>query len=119
MIKNINIRFNLGKEEHRKAWDYLQAMDKSAEKSYSKVMIKSLIRYFENADAENKVELPETYWERLRSEMEELLRVQGALFPMRTESALPEGSNKELAEKAEDYLPEISEDVLDTLEDLF
>jgi len=117
MIKNINIRFNLGKEEHRKAWDYLQDRDKSAEKSYSKVMIKSLIRYFENA--ENKEELPESYWERLRSEMEELLREQGALFLAETESALPEDSNKELAEKADDYLPEISEDVLDALEDLF
>lgn len=34
MIKNINIRFNLDKEEHRKAWDYMQTMDKSVEKTY-------------------------------------------------------------------------------------
>ena len=57
MIKNINIRFNLDKEEHRKAWDYMQTMDKSVEKTYSKVIIKSLVRYFENADAENKAEI--------------------------------------------------------------
>ncbi len=66
MIKNINIRFNLDKEEHRKAWDYMQTMDRSVEKTYSKVIIKSLIRYFENADAENKAEISENYWERFQ-----------------------------------------------------
>lgn len=50
MIKDINIRFNLDKEEHKKAWDYVQKMDRSIEKSYSKAIIKSLIRYFEDAD---------------------------------------------------------------------
>ena len=29
MIKDINIRFNLDKEEHKKAWDYMQTMDRS------------------------------------------------------------------------------------------
>ncbi len=47
MYKNINIRFNLEKEEHRKAWNYMQTMDKQKEKSYSKVIIKALLRYFE------------------------------------------------------------------------
>ena len=79
MIKNINIRFNLDKEEHRKAWDYMQTMDRSVEKTYSKVIIKSLIRYFENADAENKAEISENYWERFRSEIGNLLRGQTAL----------------------------------------
>ena len=41
-------------------------MDRSVEKTYSKVIIKSLIRYFENADAENKAEISENYWERFR-----------------------------------------------------
>ncbi len=69
MIKDINIRFNLNKEEHKKAWGYMQKMDRSVEKSYSKVIIKSLIRYFENTDVENKAEMSENYWERFRSEM--------------------------------------------------
>lgn len=110
MIKNINIRFNLDKEEHRKAWDYMQTMDKSVEKTYSKVIIKSLIRYFENADAENRAEISENYWERFRSEMERLLQGQ-------TVSVLKE--TEKLAEKQDSILPEISEDVLDALEDLF
>ena len=104
MIKNINIRFNLDKEEHRKAWDYMQTMDKSVEKTYSKVIIKSLIRYFENADAENKAEISENYWERFRSEMGNLLRGQ---------TALPAVEMEKLAEKEDNHLPKISEDVLD------
>lgn len=110
MIKNINIRFNLDKEEHRKAWNYMQTMDRSVEKTYSKVIIKSLIRYFENADTENKTEMSENYWERFRSEMGNLLRGQ---------PALPTVEMAKLAEKQDNPLPKISEDVLDALEDLF
>ena len=110
MIKNINIRFNLDKEEHRKAWDYMQTMDKSVEKTYSKVIIKSLIRYFENADTENKTEMSENYWERFRSEMGNLLRGK---------TALPTVEIEKVAEKQDNHLPKISEDVLDALEDLF
>ncbi len=119
MIKDINIRFNLDKEEHKKAWDYMQKMDRKIEKSYSKVIIKSLIRYFENTNAENNVEMPEIYWERFRSEMENLLKEQAALSQLEIESSLGESENKKLAEKEDDYLPKVSEDVLDALEDLF
>ena len=110
MIKDINIRFNLDKEEHKKAWDYMQTMDRSVEKSYSKVIIKSLIRYFENADVENKDEMSENYWERFRSEMGNLL--QGQIV-------LPTVEIEKVAEKEDNHLPRISEDVLDALEDLF
>lgn len=110
MIKNINIRFNLDKKEHRKAWDYMQTMDRSVEKTYSKVIIKSLIRYFENADAGNKAEISENYWERFRNEIENLLQGQ---------TALPTVEMEKLAEKEDNHLPKISEDVLDALEDLF
>ena len=110
MIKDINIRFNLDKEEHKKAWDYMQKMDRSVEKSYSKVIIKSLIRYFENTDAENKAEMSENYWERFRSEMGNLLQEQITLSTVEIEK---------VAEKEDNHLPKISEDVLDALEDLF
>ena len=110
MIKDINIRFNLDKEEHKKAWDYMQKMDRSVEKSYSKVIIKSLIRYFENTDAENKAEMSENYWERFRSEMWNLLQGQITLSTVEIEK---------VAEKEDNHLPKISEDVLDALEDLF
>ena len=41
MIKNVKIRFNLDKENDRKAHDYLQ----SAEKSYSKAVISAICEY--------------------------------------------------------------------------
>lgn len=110
MTKDINIRFNLDKEEHKKAWNYMQKMDRSVEKSYSKVIIKSLIRYFENADAENQTEMSENYWERFRNEMKNLL--QGKITS-------PTVEMEKLAEKEDNHLPKISEDVLDALEDLF
>ncbi len=110
MIKDINIRFNLDKEEHKRAWDYMQTMDRSVEKSYSKVIIKSLIRYFENTDAENKAEMSENYWERFRSEMGNLLQGRITLSTVEIEK---------VAEKEDNHLPKISEDVLDALDDLF
>ena len=42
-IKNVKIRFNLDKENDRRAYDYLQ----SAEKSYSKVVISAICGYLE------------------------------------------------------------------------
>ena len=40
-IKNLKIRFNLDKENDRKAYDYLQ----NAEKSYSKAVISAICEY--------------------------------------------------------------------------
>ena len=40
-VKNVKIRFNLDKENDRKAYDYLQ----SAEKSYSKAVISAICGY--------------------------------------------------------------------------
>ena len=37
-IRTTNLRFNLGKEPQRKAWQYLQTMDKSVFKSYNQAV---------------------------------------------------------------------------------
>ena len=42
-IKNVKIRFNLDKENDRKAYDYLQG----AEKSYSKAVISAICEFME------------------------------------------------------------------------
>ena len=42
-IKNVKIRFNLDKENDRRAYDYLQG----AEKSYSKAVISAICEYLE------------------------------------------------------------------------
>lgn len=48
MIKNTNLRFNLEKEEQKKAWDYLQNMDRQEFKSYSHAVANALNYYFEH-----------------------------------------------------------------------
>ena len=42
-VKNVKIRFNLDKENHRRAYDYLQ----NAEKSYSKAVISAICSFLE------------------------------------------------------------------------
>lgn len=46
-IKNVKIRFNLDKENDRKAYEYLQ----NAEKSYSKAVISAICGYMELSEA--------------------------------------------------------------------
>ena len=47
-IRNTNLRFNLNKEQQRKAWDYLQTMDRQNFKSYSQVISLALVDYFDH-----------------------------------------------------------------------
>lgn len=44
---NTNIRFNLTKADDRRAWEYLQSMDRSKHKSYSRAVISAINEYFE------------------------------------------------------------------------
>ena len=46
-IHNTNLRLNMEKETHRRAWEYLQAMDKRQFKSYSNVIALALVEFFE------------------------------------------------------------------------
>ena len=46
-IINTNIRFNLTKADDHKAWEYLQSMDRSKHKSYSRAVISAINEYFE------------------------------------------------------------------------
>ena len=46
-IHSTNLRLNMGKESHRRAWEYLQTMDKVQYKSYSNVIAKALVEFFE------------------------------------------------------------------------
>ncbi len=46
-IRSTNLRFNLDKDLQRKAWQYLQTMDKSTFKSYSNAIALSVCDYFE------------------------------------------------------------------------
>ena len=46
-IINTNIRLNLCDEQDRKAWEYLQTMDRQKYKSYTKAVVAALNDYFE------------------------------------------------------------------------
>ena len=45
-IHSTNLRLNMGKESHRRAWEYLQTMDKGQYKSYSNVIAMALVEFF-------------------------------------------------------------------------
>ena len=45
-IRTTNLRFNLGKEPQRKAWQYLQTMDREKYKSYTRAVVVALNDYF-------------------------------------------------------------------------
>ena len=46
-IRNTNLRFNLNKEKHRRAWEHLQRMDTRIFKSHSNAAIDALNDYFD------------------------------------------------------------------------
>ena len=46
-IRNTNLRFNLEKDTQKRAWQYLQTMDKQQFKSYSNVIAVALVEYFD------------------------------------------------------------------------
>ena len=46
-IRSTNLRFNLEKDTQKRAWQYLQNMDKQQFKSYSNVIAVDLVDYFD------------------------------------------------------------------------
>lgn len=46
-IRSTNLRFNLEKDTQKRAWQYLQNMDKQQFKSYSNVIGVALVDYFD------------------------------------------------------------------------
>ena len=46
-VHTTNLRFNTEKETQRRAWEYLQGMDRRQFKSYSQVIATALVEYFE------------------------------------------------------------------------
>lgn len=45
-IINTNIRLNLEQEEDRRAWEYLQGMDRKQYKSYTRAVVAAINDYF-------------------------------------------------------------------------
>ena len=69
---NTNIRLNLANEDDRRAWAYLQSMDRKRYKSYSRAVVAALNDYFER----QKRLADDPYLETREKEDAFLLRVQ-------------------------------------------
>ena len=72
---NTNIRLNLAKEDDRRAWGYLQSMDRMKFKSYSRAVVAALNDFFSRQ--ERLADDP--YLETREKEDAFLLRVQEAI----------------------------------------
>lgn len=53
-VKTVCLRFNLDKYSDKKAWEYLQNLDRNNFKSYSQAVICSVIEYFENQNSDER-----------------------------------------------------------------
>ena len=99
-IKNMKIRFNLNKENDRKAYDYLQI----AEKSYSKAVISAICEYM---DLSERLATEEAFRERIiatiREEVSKSNPLDGLLQLVQTPSA-PTPTEKENEETVRDFM---------------
>ena len=101
-IKNMKIRFNLNKENDRKAYDYLQ----NAEKSYSKAVISAICEYLGLSE---RVATEDAFLERVIATIkEELAKTNpfGLLQLVQTPPAVTptEKENTETEEAVMDFL---------------
>ena len=46
-IVNINIRFHMDRDDDRRAWEYLQNMDRNLFKSYTRAVVSAVNEYFD------------------------------------------------------------------------
>lgn len=53
-VKNKNLRFYLDNPTHKKAWDYLQNLNKSQHGSCNNVITVAAVDYFENQEREER-----------------------------------------------------------------
>ena len=101
-IKNLNIRFNLDKENDRKAYEYLQGADHS----YSKAVISAICEYLSLSE---RTEAEDAFLERVITTIkEELAKTNpfGLLQLVQTPSAqtTTEKENTETEEAVMDFL---------------
>lgn len=102
-IKNMKIRFNLNKENDRKAYDYLQI----AEKSYSKAVISAICEYM---DLSERLATEEAFRDRIiatiREEVSKSNPFGGLLQLVQTPSASTptEKENTETEETVMDFM---------------
>ena len=118
-IRNTNLRFNLNKEKHRRAWEHLQHMDKCIFKSHSNAAIDALNdyfdRYYKTQDdpyLETR-EREEQFIERIVAAVEASLdRTLPAYWSERTPQTTPTTENKHQTEPEAAPEPDVDWDFL-------
>ena len=106
-IINTNIRLNLRDAQDRKAWEYLQTMDRKKYKSYTKAVVMALNEYF---DREQRLE-NDPYLETREKEDAFLLQIETCIREGVKES-VPMAIAKNLVELLQPFInsPETGND---------
>ena len=100
-VKNVKIRFNLDKENDRRAYDYLQ----SAEKSYSKAVISAICGFMELSErTANEDAFLERVITTIREEVAKSNPLRGLLQFVQTPSAQTPAEKENNAETEEAVL---------------
>lgn len=100
-VKNIKIRFNLDKENNRKAYDYLQNTDKS----YSKAVISAICDYIELTEkSANEDAFLERVITTIREETVKMNPLGGLLQLVQTQPAQTLAEKEDSAETEEAVL---------------
>lgn len=69
-VKKTYLRFNVDKEVDRKAWEYIQSLDKSTHKSMNRFVISLINNYAESTEkAQAETELAEKIVSAVREEL--------------------------------------------------
>lgn len=99
-VKNVKLRFNLEKENDRRAYDYLQ----NAEQSYSKAVISVINSYLDRCDAESE---ENDFLERIIATVREAVQKTspiGGLLQLIPKGAPQAADDEEALEAIDDFL---------------
>ena len=102
--KSVLIRLNLDKEEDRKAWEYLQSLDKTVYKSYTAAFVVSINEYF-------------TRQEKLKTDPFLTTREREDAFLQRVMNAVEQGMQSAKRQQAEKHPTSVKEDMIEANED--
>lgn len=100
-IYTTTLRLNLADEDERRAYEYLQKMDKKQYRSYSKVIVTAINDYFERQErlaADPYLETREkedAFLRRVTEAIEQGLRFAPVGMPIFTQPAVPEAATAE------------------------
>ena len=103
--KSVLIRLNLDKEDDRKAWEYLQSLDKAVHKSYTAAFVVSINDYFSRQ-------------EKIKTEPFLMTQEREDAFLQRVMNAVEHGVQSAVHQQEENLLARDKKAVIEQNEDL-